>query len=739
LNLKRWVLVGVLLVAVVAFFAFDLGRVFSVEFFTAQRDRIQALYAAHPIAVPVAYFAIYVIVAALSIPGAAALTLVGGALFGLAFGTLLVSFASAIGATLAFLIARTLLGDSLQRRFADRLQRFNEGIERQGAFYLASLRLVVVFPFWLVNLLAGMTRLRTWTFYWVSQLAMLPGTLVYVFAGSKLGEFRISAGLVIALTLLAVFPLLAQRLVSWLRAQRVYARWADARPRRFDYNIVVIGAGSAGLVSAYIGAATRARVALVEQHRMGGDCLNTGCVPSKALIRAARLLADCARAREFGVRTGDATVDFAAVMERIQRVIAAIEPHDSVERYTALGVDCFTGQARMTSPWTVEVSDAAGTRQLTTRSIVIAAGARPAVPPIPGLAEAGFLTSDSVWNLRTLPQRLVVLGGGPVGCELAQAFARLGATVTQVEMLPRLLMREDVEASDLVRASFESDGVRVLTDHRAVRVLVETDHKILVAEHDDREIRIACDEILVAVGRVANTTGYGLEDLGIPTTRQRTVASDAALQTIYPNITVCGDVAGPFQFTHTAAHQAWTASVNALFGDLRRFDADYRVVPWVTFTDPEVARVGISEQEARERNIPHAMTIYGIDDLDRAIADGVACGFVKVLTRPGSDRILGATIVGAHAGELIAEFVLAMKHGIGLNAILGTIHAYPTMVEANKYAAGVWKRSTVTRGQWRVLDAFQAWRRGDGGAGRILAELPALWRDRRPAYPPAPH
>jgi pyruvate/2-oxoglutarate dehydrogenase complex dihydrolipoamide dehydrogenase (E3) component/uncharacterized membrane protein YdjX (TVP38/TMEM64 family) len=737
--MKRWLLLGVVIAAIAAFFVFDLRQVFTVDFFQLQRARIDALQASHPIATPAVYFLLYVAIAALSVPGAAAMTLVGGALFGVGLGTLLVSFAASIGATFAFLISRLLLGDWLQRRYGERLQAFNDGFRRDGAFYLASLRLVVVFPFWLVNLLMGLTTIPVRTFYWVSQLAMLPGTLVYVFAGSKLGEFRISAGLVAALTLLALFPLLARSCVAWIRARRVYARWLDGKPRRFDYNLVVIGAGSAGLVSAYIGAATRARVALVEQHKMGGDCLNTGCVPSKALIRSAKLLAQIARSPEFGIGQARAEVDFAGVMERVQRVVAQVEPHDSVERYTALGVECIAGQARIATPWTVDVTTADGPRKLTTRSIVIAAGARPFVPPIPGLADAGYLTSDTVWNLRELPRRLVVLGGGPIGCELAQAFARLGSAVTQVEMLPRILMREDVEVSDLVGACFASEGVRVLASHTAQRVLVEAGEKVLIADHEGREVRIAFDQILVAVGRVANTTGYGLEELGIDTTPQRTVATDAALQTIYPNITACGDVAGPYQFTHTASHQAWYAAVNALFGSFRRFDADYRVIPWVTFTDPEVARVGLSEQEARTKNIPHTTTRYGIDDLDRAIADGEARGFVKVLTRPGTDRILGVTIVGAHAGELIAEYVLAMKHGIGLNRILGTIHVYPTMAEANKYVAGVWKRGTVTRGQWDVLSAFQAWRRGDASIGRVVARLPALLRDKRPAYAAQPH
>ncbi len=739
MNTKRLLLLGMLVAAVAAFFFFDLKQVFSVEYFQAQRMRIDALHAQHPLATAAVYFAIYVVIAALSVPGAAAMTLIGGALFGVVLGTVLVSFAASIGATLAFLISRWLLGDWVQQRFGERLRAFNEGFARDGAFYLASLRLVVAFPFWLVNILMGLTKIRTRTFYWVSQLAMLPGTLAYVFAGSKLGEFRVSFGLLASLTLLAVFPLIAKRVVAALKARRIYARWADRRPDRYDYNMVVIGGGSAGLVSAYIAAATKARVALVEQHKMGGDCLNTGCVPSKALIRSAKLLSQMARSRELGIERASASFDFGSVMERVQRVIVEVEPHDSVERYNALGVECIAGKARITTPWTVEVQTEGGTRELTTKSIVIAAGGRPFVPPIPGLADVGYLTSDTVWNLRELPRRLVVLGGGPIGCELAQAFARFGSQVTQVEMLPRILMREDVEVTDLVQARFEADGIRVLTGHTAQRFVAEDGEKVLVADREGTPVRIPFDAVLVAVGRAANTEGYGLEDLGIGTTPQRTVATDAALQTVYPNIYACGDVAGPYQFTHTASHQAWYAAVNALFGNFRRYEADYRVIPWATFTDPEVARVGLNEQEAREKNIPHTTSVYGIDDLDRAIADGEARGFVKVLTRPGTDRILGVTIVGTHAGDLIAEYILAMKHGLGLNKILGTIHIYPTWAEANKYAAGVWKRSTVTRGQWAVLGAFQAWQRGTAGIGAVLQRLPALLRDKRAAYPVETH
>jgi pyruvate/2-oxoglutarate dehydrogenase complex dihydrolipoamide dehydrogenase (E3) component/uncharacterized membrane protein YdjX (TVP38/TMEM64 family) len=739
MDRKRLLLLAVIAAAIAAFFTFDLKQYLSLDFFQASRARIDAFNASHPWQTAAVFFAVYVAVTALSLPGAAIMTLIAGAIFGVLAGTVLVSFASSIGATLAFLVSRFLLRDWVQSRVGGKLKAINDGVAKEGAFYLFALRLVPLFPFWLINLAMGLTAIRTRTFYWVSQLGMLAGTVVYVYAGTQLGQFRVSAGLVLAFALLGIFPLLAKKVLDAIKARKVYAKWAQQRPAKADYNMVVIGAGSAGLVSAYIAAATKAKVALIEKHRMGGDCLNTGCVPSKALIRSAKLLSHVARSKEFGIDRASASFDFAEVMQRVQRVITAIEPHDSVERYTGLGVECVTGTAKITSPWTVEVATDGGSRTLTTRNIVIAAGARPFVPPIPGLAEVGYLTSDTVWNLRVLPKRLVVLGGGPIGSELTQAFARLGSAVTQVEMLPRILIREDPEVSALVRQRFEAEGIRVLTGHKAKQFLVEDGEKVLVAEtvgenSSSREVRIPFDQVLVAVGRIANTEGYGLEALGIGTTKARTVETDEYLQTIYPNIFAAGDVAGPFQFTHTAAHQAWYAAVNALFGAFRRFKADYRVIPWTTFTEPEVARVGLNEQEAKEKNVAHEVTVYGIDDLDRAIADGEAHGFVKVLTAPGTDRILGVTIAGEHAGDLLAEYVLAMKHGLGLAKILGTIHTYPTLAEANKYAAGAWKRSTVTQGQWAFLAAFQAWRRGEQGFGAVLGQVRALLTDKRKAY-----
>ena len=714
MNLRRLVLIAVLLGAALSFYAFDLGRYLSLDFFKSQQAAIESWRAARPATAALLYFAAYVAVTGLSLPGAAAMTLVGGAIFGLLWGTVLVSFASTIGATLAFLVSRFLLRDWVQRRFGERLRTVNAGVEREGGFYLLALRLVPAFPFFMINLAMGLTTIRTSTFYWVSQLGMLLGTIVYVNAGTQLARIEspsgiLSPALIASFALLGIFPLIAKKILGRLRSNKVYAGWN--RPPRFDRNLVVIGAGSAGLVTAYIAAAVRARVTLVEKHKLGGDCLNTGCVPSKALIRSAKLLSHMRRAREFGIRDAKADFDFADVMQRVQNVIKAVEPHDSAERYTGLGVEVIEGSAKMVSPWEVEITRNDGVAQrLTTRSIVIATGARPFVPPIPGIEQTGYLTSDTVWDLRVLPQRLVVLGGGPIGSELTQAFARLGAQVTQVEMAPRILIREDPEVSELVTRRFHAEGIAVLVNHKAKQFIVEDGEKILVAEFEGRDVRIPFDALLVAVGRVANLNGYGLEDLGIPASR--TVDTNEFLQTRFPNIYAAGDVAGPYQFTHTAAHQAWYAAVNALFDPFKKFRTDYSVIPWSTFVEPEAARVGLNEIEAKERAIPYEVSVYGIDDLDRAIADGEAHGFIKVLTVPGKDRILGVTIVGEHAGDLIAEYVLAMRHGIGLNKILGTIHIYPTLAEANKYVAGVWKKAHAPQKLLEWVQRFHAWRRG---------------------------
>jgi pyruvate/2-oxoglutarate dehydrogenase complex dihydrolipoamide dehydrogenase (E3) component/uncharacterized membrane protein YdjX (TVP38/TMEM64 family) len=715
LDRKKWLLVLALVAAVAAFFIFDLGRFFSLAYIKGAQAEFAALYAARPAWVIAAYMLIYIVVFATALPVGAVLTLVGGALFGLGTGTVVVSFASAIGATLSFLAARYLLGDVVRNRFGARLGEIDKGVAREGAFYLFTLRLLPVLPPGIINVAFGLTKMRTWTFHWVSQLGMLAGTIVYVNAGTQLGKLEsargiLSPGLAVSLVLLGIFPLLAKKLIDAVKARRVYARWADRKPKSYDRNMVVIGAGAAGLVTSYIAAVVKAKVTLIEKHKMGGDCLNYGCVPSKALIKTASLAKQMRHSTDYGIAKAEFTLDFAQVMQRVANVVKEVEPHDSVERYTSLGVDVQIGNAKIIDPWHVQIThDDGKTTTLSTRSIVIATGAMPFVPPLPGINDVGYLTSDTLWELREQPKRLLVLGGGPIGCELAQSFARLGSSVIQVEMAPRLMVREDADVSAFAEQRLAADGVQVLTGHKALRFEVVAGVKALIAEVNGQEKRIEFDVLLCAVGRVARLKGFGLEELGVNV--QRTVTIDDYLQTNYPNILAAGDVAGPFQFTHTAAHQAWYAAVNGLFGTFKKFKADYSVVPWCTFIDPEVARVGLNEQEAKEKGVAYEVTRYGIDDLDRAIADSAAHGWVKVLTVPGKDRILGVTIVGAHAGELLAEYVLAMRHGLGLNKILGTIHTYPTMAEANKYAAGEWKRAHQPLTLLRWVEKFHAWRR----------------------------
>ena len=706
---------------VIGFFWFDLDQLLTLEGLKTSLAQFDAWRQAKPLLIGGAFLLLYVAVTALSLPGAAVMTLAAGALFGLLWGTVIVSFASSIGATLAFLVSRYLLRDSVQNRFAERLKPINEGIQKEGAFYLFTLRLVPVFPFFLINLLMGLTPIRAATFYWVSQLGMLAGTLVYVNAGTQLAQLDSLAGilspaLLLSFALLGLFPLVARKILSMIKARRVYARYQ--KPAHFDRNLIVIGAGAGGLVTAYIAAAVKAKVTLIEAHKMGGDCLNYGCVPSKALIKSAKLAQQMRHAGHYGLEDANPTFSFRKVMQRVHEVIAKVEPHDSIERYEGLGVEVIQGYAKLIDPWTVEIQHSDGQLQrLTSRSVVLATGARPFVPPLPGIDDVGYVTSDTLWDefaqLDEAPKRLVVLGGGPIGCELAQSFARLGSQVTQVERSPRIMIREDEEVSALAKASLENDGVMVLTDHKALRFEKDGEYKRLIVEHNGSEKIIEFDALLCAVGRVARLRGYGLEELGIET--NRTIVTNDYLETLYPNIFAAGDVAGPYQFTHTAAHQAWYAAVNALFGQFKKFKVDYRVIPWTTFIDPEVARVGLNEQEAKEKGIAVEVTRYELDDLDRAIADGAAHGFVKVLTQPGKDRILGVTIVGDHGGDLMAEFVLAMKHGLGLNKILGTIHAYPTWAEANKYAAGEWKRAHAPQKVLAWLEKFHSWRRGHGG------------------------
>ncbi|UOR09585.1 FAD-dependent oxidoreductase [Qipengyuania flava] len=711
--MKRLLIIAALAALVAAYFFFGLGDYLTVEGIKQVAGDVGAYYERNPAQVIAGFFLVYVAVAAASLPGAAVMTLAAGALFGVLVGTIIVSFASTLGATLAFLASRYVLRDGIEARFGERLRTVNQGLERDGAFYLFTIRMIPLFPFFVVNLVMGLTRIGTWTFAWVSQVGMLLGTIVYVNAGTQLARIDSLSGIaspavLASFALLGIAPWFAKAIIGWIKRRKVYTGFN--RPKSFDRNLVVIGAGSAGLVSALIAATVKAKVTLVEANRMGGDCLNTGCVPSKALIKSAKIAEQMRHADRYGITPTEPDIPFDQTIERVMQAIRTIEPHDSVERYTGLGVDVVEGYGKVVDPWTVEIARKDGvTQRLTTRGIVIAAGAEPFVPPIPGLEQSNYLTSDTMWDafakMERAPARIAVLGGGPIGCELSQALARLGSRVTQVEMAERVLGREDDEVSALAQASLEASGVEVLSGHRAARV----EPGRLIADRDDSEVAIEFDVLIVAVGRAARLTGYGLEDIGIDTTK--TVVTDDFLATRFPNIYAAGDVAGPYQFTHTASHQAWFASVNALFGQFKRFKADYRVIPAVTFLDPEIARVGLNEREAREQGVEYEVTRYELDGLDRAIAESERQGFVKVLTPPGKDTILGATIVGAHAGELLAEYVLAMKHKLGLNKILGTIHSYPTMAEANKFAAGEWKKKHKPEALLALVEKYHAWRR----------------------------
>jgi pyruvate/2-oxoglutarate dehydrogenase complex dihydrolipoamide dehydrogenase (E3) component/uncharacterized membrane protein YdjX (TVP38/TMEM64 family) len=712
MNAKRGILLVIIAMLITAFIMFDIGQYLTLESLKVHQQDLAEYINSNWLQAFIVYFVIYVTATALSLPGAIILTLGAGALFGLGFGLLLASFASTIGATLAFLVSRFLLRDWVKSTFSERIKAIDKGVEKDGPFYLLSLRLVPIFPFFVINLVMGVTSIKTATYYLVSQVGMLIGTAVYVNAGTQLAEIEAvsdiaSKELILSFVLLGIFPIIAKLILNFIKQKRVYKGWQ--KPKTFDRNLVVIGAGSAGLVTAYIAAAVKASVTLVEKHKMGGDCLNTGCVPSKSLLHASKMAHVHKISANSGVNYQAPEVDFKAVMNQVHSVIKTIEPHDSIERYESLGVNVVTGSATIVSPWQVDIQTADGVQSLTTKNIVIATGASAFVPPIPGLKDIDYLTADNLWDLKEQPQRLVVLGGGPIGSELSQAFGRLGTQVTQVEMLPQLLAKEDPDAAQYLYDQLIKDGVDVRLNTTATAIEETAEGKFIVLEKDGKQEKLPFDEILIAVGRMANLEGFGLEKLGIET--NRVVVTNEMLQTKYPNILAAGDVAGPYQFTHTAAHQAWYAAVNALFRPFKTFKVDYRVIPWATFTDPEIATVGLNEQAAKEQNIAYEVTTYDIGGLDRALAEDHARGFVKVLTPPGKDKILGATIVGAQAGELIAEFVLAMKYNLGMNKILGTIHIYPTMAEANKYAAGNWKKAHAPEKLLAFVKRFHTWRR----------------------------
>ena len=595
------------------------------------------------------------------------------------------------------------------------MKGLNEGLERDGAFYLFTLRLLPIFPFFVVNLLMGLTKIRTATYYWVSQIGMLAGTIVYVNAGTQLAQIESTAGLVTpaligSFAALAIFPWIAKAIISAMKRRRVYKGWS--KPKRFDRNMIVLGGGAAGLVSSYIAATVRAKVTLIEAHEMGGDCLNTGCVPSKALIKSAKIAAHIAHADRYGIKAVKPNVDFPAVMARIQSVIRDIEPHDSVDRFTGLGVDCVKGYAKFVDPWTVEITaDDGATSRLTAKNFVVATGAAPFIPPLPGIEDSGYLTSETMWDAlsarKKIPERMLILGGGPIGCEMAQSFQRLGSQVTILEMADRLIVKEDEDAAGIIETHLRGEGVEVLLGHKALRV---EDGKTMIAAGPGGDVTVAFDELIVAVGRRARVTGFGLEELGLLTDGKLKI--DESLASNMPHIYAAGDVAGNQQLTHGASHEAWYASVNALASPFKKYRADYRVLPRVTYTDPEVASVGLTEVEAAAKGIKVEVTRYDLDDLDRAIAESETAGFVKVLTPPGKETILGVTIVGSHAGEMIAQFILAMRHNMKLGQLAAAILPYPTWNEANKYVVGQYKLARKPERLLGYAERYFAWRRG---------------------------
>ena len=706
-KMKKVFFLIVVLCILFIFYFFEGFRFLSLDYIQNEFESWKGFVQERWLSSAIIFFVVYVSATALSFPGATLLTLLAGALFGIVWGVVIVSFASTLGATFAFLGTRYLFRDFVERRFGVFIQRMNQGLKTDGELFVLSLRLIPVVPFFVVNAVFGLTQISTLKFFFYSQLGMIPGTFLYVNAGQELGKLRslnglLSPSVLISLTLLGIFPWLVRFGVLVMRNWQTYRLFP--RPKSYDYNLIVIGAGAGGLVTSFIAAALKSKVLLIEKHLMGGDCLNYGCVPSKALLRSASAIHNIRHAGKFGIEVSEPKINFEKIMGRVQSVIKKIAPHDSVERYTKMGVDCISGEAILRSPFEVEVNG----KKITTKNVVLATGAEPFIPQIPGLEETNVLTSETLWKLKELPRKLLVVGGGAMGCELAQAFGRLGSQVILVERSCFLLPRGDTEASAFIQKVFAEEHVQVLLSSEVISV----SSNIATIRSASTEMTVEFDKILFAIGRKARTQGFGLEQLGIELTDQKTIQHDEFLATRFPNIFVCGDCAGPYQLTHVAAHQAWYAAINALFSPFKKFKQDLRVIPSVIFTSPQIAQVGLTEAEAKDKKIEFQMHRYDLQDLDRAICDGDPRGFVKILVQAETGQIIGATIVSQNSGESISEIVLAMKHRIGIGKILETIHAYPTWAEANKYVAGKWKSANAPQLALKILEEFHSWRRG---------------------------
>ncbi|MFC7536756.1 FAD-dependent oxidoreductase [Sphingomonas sp. GCM10030256] len=691
----------VLIAGAVAAFLLLGGRDYlSLEALKGGSEALRQWIAAHPVLAPAAFAAAYLLVVALSLPGAAVMTLAGGALFGLVGGTVLASLSSTAGATLAMLSARFLARDWVAQRFPKAVQAIDQGIERDGSLYLLSLRLAPIFPFFLINLAIGLTAMPAGRFFLLTMAGALPGTIVYTAAGTALASIDslgdvLSPKLLGAFLALALLPLVGKAASGWLQRRR--ALHGFRRPRRFDANLIVIGAGSGGLVASLVAAELKAKVILVERGEMGGDCLNTGCVPSKSLLRAAKAAAEVRRAGRFGVEAELCAVDFRNTMAHLRGAIAAIAPNDSVERFRGLGVDVRQASARLVDPWTIEIDSR---ERLTARAILLATGADPVVPLIPGLAESGFVTSETLWDrldqFDRVPQRVAILGTGPIGCELGQALGRLGADVTLVSHAERILDRDEPEASAIVAQALATDGVTILTGRKVERSTTS-------ALHLDTGEAIPFDLLIVAAGRKPHLRGLGLEDLGLD---PDTLAVDGRGRGPFGHVFVAGDAAGGPQFTHYAGHSGAIAGINALLGPLGRLKLD-TLVPRVTYTSPEVASIGMTGADAPA---DAEIATFDVAHNDRNIADAGAPGMVKLVVRKG--RVLGATIVADHAGELIMPWVLAIKRRIPLSQMMSVIYPYPTLSEVSRAAAGEWRRAHRPERVLRLAELFHSWRRG---------------------------
>ena len=708
---------------------------------------------------PVIFVVAYILATVFFLPGSV-LTLGAGALFGLVRGSILVSIASTLGAASAFLVGRYLARGWVEKRIEgnERFQAVDERVAREGWKIVGLTRLSPVFPFNLLNYAYGVTRVSLRDYFFASWIGMLPGTILYVYLGSLAGDLAALgtagtsattarwilrvAGLLATVAVTVYVARLArealgervvkgeafaadpgtpaedeserheemlvapmdehnERLVSNVRPPA----WVNPQPAG-RYNLVVIGAGTAGLVTAAGAAGLGAKVALVESRYLGGDCLNVGCVPSKCVIRSSRAFADAREAHRFGVRIpGEAEADFSAVMERMRRLRAGISDHDSAGRFQDLGVDVFLGEARFSGPDTVE---AAG-RSLRFKKAVITTGARAAAPPIEGLAEAGYLTNETVFNLTERPTRLACIGGGPIGSELAQAFGRLGSEVALFEMGPHILSREDGDAAEIVQEAFLREGIRLILGCTIRRVEQRTETKVLHFESNGESGSITVDEILVGAGRAPNVEGLNLEAVGVAFDPRRGIEVNDRLQTTNPRIYAAGDVCMQWKFTHAADAAARIVIQNSLFFGRKKLGA--LTMPWCTCTDPEIAHVGMYEGDANERGVKLDTFFRRMKEVDRAVADGEVEGFVKVHVEKGTDKILGATIVAPHAGEMIGELTLAMVEGIGLKGISGVIHPYPTQAEAIKQVADLYNRTRLTPGVKKWFQRWMAWSR----------------------------